>query len=512
MSDVLADLEALLKDLPAKQKQELDQLIATELKAPWLPNAGPQTQAFNSKADIVLYGGAAGGGKTDLLIGLALTQHERSVIFRRAYVDLRGVEERLLEIIGNRDGYNASDMVLRLPNRLIEFGALEKPGAEYSWQGRAHDLIGFDEGAQLSENKVRFVMGWLRSTTPGQRCRVVIASNPPVGAEGEWLMTWFAPWLDPMFSNPAAPGELRWACSRGDGSIAWLPGPGSHIVDGEEMEAMSRTFIPARLDDNPYLRTTNYRATVMALPEPLRSKLLKGDFLAGKEDAERQVIPSAWIEAAQQRWKDRQPDPKVKMTTIGVDVAQGGADETVLAPLYNTRFAELVKRKGVDTTNGPSVAALVVEHMRDRCQVNMDLSGGWGGSARDHLLSQGIEVVGVVFGSGSDQRTKDGGLKFFNMRSELWWRFREALDPVQGNDIALPPDRRLASQLAAPTWKSRGEAILIESKDDIRKRLGSSTDDGDAVILAWHRREEAIARQKPRHTNTAPRGAGSWMG
>ena len=47
--------------------------------------------------------------------------------------------------------------------------------------------------------------------------------------------------------------------------------------------------------------------------------------------------------------------------------------------------------------------------------------------------------------------------------------------------MQLPPDRRLAAQLAAPTWKLRGDQILIESKDDIRARLGSSTDDADAV-------------------------------
>ena len=49
-------------------------------------------------------------------------------------------------------------------------------------------------------------VGWLRSTTQGQRCRVMIASNPPVGGEGEWLGVWFAPWRDPQFPAPAAPG------------------------------------------------------------------------------------------------------------------------------------------------------------------------------------------------------------------------------------------------------------------------------------------------------------------
>ena len=157
-------------------------------------------------------------------------------------------------------------------------------------------------------------------------------------------------------------------------------------------------------------------------------------------------------------------------------------------------------------------AALVVEHMRDRCQVNIDLSGGWGGSARDHLEAQGINVVGVVFGAGSDQRTKDQGLGFFNLRSELYWRLREALDPVSGEEVQLPPDRRLAAQLAAPTWTPRGASILIESKDDIRARLGSSTDDADAVVLAWHRRADAMVRRQPRpvavQVNAFPHG---WM-
>ena len=83
-------------------------------------------------------------------------------------------------------------------------------------------------------------------------------------------------------------------------------------------------------------------------------------------------------------------------------------------------------------------------------------------------------------------------MTYANMRSDLWWSFREALDPENREEVALPPDRRLAAQLAAPTWKLRGDAILIESKDDLRKRLGTSTDDADAVILAWHQRGSAI--------------------
>lgn len=511
MSDVLAELEAMIGLMPADQKAELDRLLATELASVWLPNPGPQTQALESSADMLLYGGAAGGGKTDLIAGAALTRHHRSLVFRRAYVDLSGFEQRLLEILGDRRGYNASDMRLERDGVLLECGALEKPGSELSWQGRPHDLIAFDEGAQIKEEKVHFVIGWLRSTRPGQRKRVIIASNPPIGGDGEWLTVWFAPWLDPLFPNPAAPGELRWCVVKGDKTIIWVKGPGIYEIEGEAeaLEAQSRTFIPAFLDDNPYLRNTGYRAQILSLPEPLRSKLLKGDFSAGKTDDPMQVIPTAWVEAANKRWVEAGGKPKgVKMLTIGVDVAQGGPDDTVLAPLFGNWFAELIKARGIDTTNGPAVAGLVLQHMRDRCQVNIDLTGGWGISAKDHLEAQGINVVGVVFSESSGKLTKDQKFSLFNMRSDLWWSFREALDPNSDEAIALPPDRRLKAELTAPKWRLRGNAILIESKEELIDRLGASTDAADAVILAWHEREEAL-RNSTRSSSSGSSSSGS---
>ena len=200
------------------------------------------------------------------------------------------------------------------------------------------------------------------------------------------------------------------------------------------------------------------------------------------------------------------------MLTLGVDVAQGGADDTVLAALYGTWFAPLVKLRGIDTANGPAVAALVVQHVRDGAQINIDLTGGWGGSARDHLAALGMRLEPVIFSQGSGARTKDGLFTFANKRSELWWQFREALDPMSGEGIALPPDKRLAAQLAAPTWKLRGNSIVIESKEDLRKRLGTSTDDADAVILAWHKRQEALRRRMKGRLQLEGRVIGGWMG
>ena len=170
MADVLADLEAMIADMSAEQIAELDTILAEELAQPWLPTPGPQTNAYLSKADLLLYGGAAGGGKTDLIVGLALTAHKRTVVFRRAYGDLKGIAERLEEIVGSA-GLRQQPPRYKRGGILIEFGALEAPKSEMAWQGIAHDLICFDEGAQLTAAKVQFVMGWLRSGAPGHEVR-----------------------------------------------------------------------------------------------------------------------------------------------------------------------------------------------------------------------------------------------------------------------------------------------------------------------------------------------------
>ena len=484
--DLMAQLTAALDKASPEQLAEIDKLIQPELKAVWLPIPGPQTDAYTSEADVLLYGGSAGGGKSDLLIGTALTKHQRSVIYRRSYVDIvseGGLGPRLVSLLGSRDGYRESPApAWSDAKRSIEFGALEKPGAEMSAQGRAKDLIGFDEGAQLSEAKVRFVMGWLRSVDPKQRCRVIIATNPPTGAEGQWLLKWFAPWLDPGFDNPAKAGELRWCVFIGD-KLHWCDGPAAIVVDGETYTPRSHTFIPSRLGDNPYLRDTGYRERLQSMPEPLRSQLLKGDFLAGREDDPYQIIPSAWVDAAMARWTEgRKGAPQ---TVIGVDVAQGGADSTVLAPLFGHWFDNLVSAPGKETPDGRAVAGLVTQYRRGRALIAMDCTGGWGGAAREHLAQQDIKVVPFVASAKSEARTKPKGeLGFVNKRAESWWRMREALDPANLSEMALPPDPALKVELTAPTWRLKLDKILVESKDEIRERIGRSTDRADAVVMA----------------------------
>jgi hypothetical protein len=490
--NMLAELTARIEKLPQAEVAKMMEIAAAELARPFIPNPGPQTDAMLSKADQLLYGGAAGGGKSFLTLGLAATEHRRSLILRRESVELDGLvsdSQKMLDGRGRFVGGDVREWHLS-DGRHIKLGGMKEPDDWKKYRGQARDFMAFDEAESFLENQVASLIAWVRSTVEGQRCRVIFATNPPTTAQGQWLIVWFAPWLDPTFAKPARPNELRW-CITVASKTEWVDGPGTYERDGETFTAISRTFIPAKLLDNPFLASTDYAKRIDNLPEPLRSQLKYGSFTAGKEDQASQVIPTQWIDAAMARW--RPETAREPMNAIGVDVAQGGADNTILAPLHGVSFGELVVRPGVATRDGPSVASLIVATRRGRAIPVIDCTGGWGGSVRDIMTAQGIDTVAFVASAGTDLRIKGGAeLGFYNQRALAWWRFREALDPVGGDNIALPPDQALRAELAMPTWEVRKDKILVESKDDLRSRLGRSTDRADAVLMAWLHRNHVV--------------------
>jgi hypothetical protein len=321
----IAELASVLRFLTPQEMAEVDGILAAEQPI-WVPQPGPQTLAYESEADIVYYGGAAGGGKTDLLIGLALTQHKRSIIFRREGTQLLAIVDRATEILGTRDGYNGQEHVWRLPKLgcQLELGSCKDLGDEVRYQGRPHDLIEFDELCHFLESQFRFLIGWLRTTIPGQRCRVVCAGNPPTNQDGQWVVKFFGPWLDDKHPTPAKPGELRWYAMV-DGEEVERPDGAPFTHNGETIKPQSRTFIPSKVQDNAFLMTSGYVATLQSLPEPLRSQMLKGDFRAGMEDSSWQVIPTAWVDAAMARWTPEGGAGR-QMDSLGVDCARGGKD------------------------------------------------------------------------------------------------------------------------------------------------------------------------------------------
>lgn len=510
LDDIIARVTAMT---PEQRKKHEADVMAVTAGMKFIPSPGPQTDAYFSKADILLYGGEAGGGKSALAIGLALTQHKRSLIMRRQYTDLSGLTEEAIRLNGTRNGFNGSiPPTLRSGERLIEFGAAQHAGDEQAWMGRPHDLIAIDEAWQMLESQIRFLMGWLRSTDEHQRCRVILATNPPLSAEGEWIVPMFAPWLDPGHHNPAKQGELRWYVTDEEGKDVEVEGAGGWVfklgekvwraATSEEMMrqkrgeqlgvimSMSRTFIRSSVRDNPFLARTDYAARLDSLRPELRASLRDGNFMAARKDDARQVIPSAWIRAAQARWTPNRPQG-IPMCAMGVDCSGGGKDPNVIAPRFDGWYDRLIVIPGAETPNGDGLSGHVLKARTDNAKIKIDMGGGYGNLCFSELRRNDIPVEPHKGAEGSNARTRDGVYGFVNKRSESIWRFAEALDPNQpgGSIIALPPDPILVADLSAPRYdviNYKGKScVKVETKEEVKERLGRSPDRGDAVQMAW---------------------------
>lgn len=213
-----------------------------------------------------------------------------------------------------------------------------------------------------------------------------------------------------------------------------------------------------------------------------------GEFATSEEDG---VIPLAWIEAANERWHawHEATEQPGALTAVGVDVARSGEDKTVLALRCGAVITELRRYAKADTmeTTGRVLGVLIVQ---PQAAALVDVIG-IGAGVVDRLREQGQRnIVAFNASAGTDRRDTSGELGFTNLRSAAWWNLRELLDPANGEQVALPPDDLLTGDLTAPHWRVlSGGRIQIESKEDIKVRLGRSTDDGDAVVMAFWRPE-----------------------
>lgn len=236
------------------------------------------------------------------------------------------------------------------------------------------------------------------------------------------------------------------------------------------------------------------------------------------------VIPLTWIEAAQDRWREKDfrcrtliregktPEeaeqevwgPRI---AVGVDPARMGTDKTAYAIRHgdrehkngqythgiNIREVQLTVQQDLMATAGHTVklsgssmsdvyidviglGAGVFDRLRELWQLKEYQPG------RKHCPATSVNVsVGTKF------TDKTGELYFSQLRDYLWWHLRELLENGEQNGIALPPDETLTADLVTPTWGTTSSGrIKIESKDDMRKRLGRSPDAADAVMLALY--------------------------
>lgn len=215
-----------------------------------------------------------------------------------------------------------------------------------------------------------------------------------------------------------------------------------------------------------------------------------GEFCASDEDS---VIPLAWIEAANKRWEDWQEIEvhEEELTCVGVDVAYSGEDKTIMAPRFGNVISEL---RRTEKENTMQTAGRLVGFLQKHGGYGVVDIIGFGAGVYDRAREEGVSVVAFNAGVKVNAKDSSGELGFTDLRSAAWWNLREMLDPESGDDVALPPDDKLTGDLTAPHWRvMSGGRIRVESKtgnkDDpdsgVKKRLGRSTDDGDAVVMAF---------------------------
>lgn len=237
----------------------------------WTPNQGPQTQFLRSRANEVVYGGAAGGGKSAALLMLPLywvaNANYRGLYLRREAKYLGDAVDKTNRI------YPALGGKLRLSPRIewvFPSGAtLWMNHCEHETDVANYDSfefseVLFDELTHFTERQYRGIRARLRGTDRSLPYWSRAGTNP--GNVGhEWVFARFSRWLDPKHERRALPGEVRWFI-------------GEDEVPAGTPLALSRTFIPARIEDNPHI-APEYRAQLADLDPLRRAQLMHGDWL-----------------------------------------------------------------------------------------------------------------------------------------------------------------------------------------------------------------------------------------
>ena len=204
-----------------------------------------------------------------------------------------------------------------------------------------------------------------------------------------------------------------------------------------------------------------------------------GEFPESEEDC---LIPLAWIEEAVQRGREMRARGQMPAATaLALDVATGvGRDSAVIAEGDGNVVTSLYGSSEQDTME--QTGRVYMAYKRG-LRVTID-ADGVGAGVVHRLQELGANVEAFHAGERCDESDESGELTFANVISWAWWRLREKLNPRSGANVALPDSERLIEDLACVRYKILSEGrIQRETKEAIRKRLGRSPDEGDAVVM-----------------------------
>jgi len=267
-SNVLTESDT--KELPDQIQQHLDE---TGSYVAFMPNDGPQTDFLAAGEKDVLYGGAAGGGKSfamliDPLRYCHITEH-RALILRRSMPELRELIDKSRELYPRAfkgAKFKEVEKLWQFPSGAkIEFGFLERDADVYRYQGQAYSWIGFDEITHLpTEFGWNYLASRLRTTNPAIKTYLRCTANPG-GVGAHWVKKRYVESSDP---NTSFVGH----------------------------DGLTRKFIPARLQDNPHLAEDGeYERMLQSLPAIQRKQLLEGNWDISEGAAFAEFDPSIHV-------------------------------------------------------------------------------------------------------------------------------------------------------------------------------------------------------------------------
>lgn len=358
---------------------------------------------------------------------------------------------------GDLPGYVTQQAEWKISDGVVGIGRKPPDYDEDSFQGihARYVLVILDEASGIPPA----LWNGAEAITTGEDCRILAIGNPTDPASefaavckpaSGWNVIRISAFDTPQFTGEPLPDDVR-----------------------------SRFLPPSTVDE--------WRAK-WGEGSPLYTSKVLGEFPDASDDA---VIPLGWVEQAQQRWRDR-TGGLPPLTCVGVDVARTGQDRSAAALRHGSRIDRVDTWGGADTMD---TVGRVYALTGDRVVAVVDVIG-IGAGVVDRRREQGLPTEPFNASERTDLVDSSGTLGFVNKRSAAWWGLRELLDPTSGVDVELPDDDDLAAELIAPRWQvtSAGK-VKVEGKDDIRKRLGRSTDLADAVIQAFWPGEPADVRE-----------------
>jgi hypothetical protein len=409
-------------------------------------------QAVRSgKYNEIMLAGGAGSAKTIGILNIidelcSLVSGVRVGVFRLSdrnieentlpsYRKLLGFKEKTIPIIDKIARYpNGSEILFRWADITKDRDCDNIKGGEYTW-------IFFNEANQISQKYIS-----IGKTRVGRW-------NKFVNSDGEFR-------IKPIVFMDCNPSD-NWV--KTDYYDKYVAGT---LADNVYFQLS----LP---DDNPFLEP-EYWEMLNSLPEAEYNRFVKG--LWEYSDDPNQLIPYEWIKRNLIEEDSKRPDEY-----MSADIAREGDDKTVFAYGTKSRCSKLEVFEKYNTMQSGEV---FVNRLKEKKilenKSTIDVVGV-GGGVVDYVRKEGYRVR--AFNSGESPNGNVGMLLFKNRRAEVYWKLREAFER---DEYAIPNDEELIKELTNLRYFVDNKTIQIESKSEIKKRLGKSPDKADAVaMLKW---------------------------